>query len=76
LNEITKTEFVVDSEFEKRNKASFYDSYYIDISTDEYRWRDFGAVEKSQSIVEIGKAAISEWPKLVSHINQIRVKLV
>jgi SAM-dependent methyltransferase len=51
----SKTQFIVDPEFEKRIKNSFYDSYYIGAGSEVKRWRDFGAIEKSKSIVDLCK---------------------
>jgi ubiquinone/menaquinone biosynthesis C-methylase UbiE len=48
-----ETKFVIDSEFEKRNKESFYDNYYAEVTGDEVKWRDFIALEKCQSILEL-----------------------
>jgi SAM-dependent methyltransferase len=48
-----ETKFIIDSEFEKRSKESFYDAYYAKVANSETKWRDFGAIEKCKSILEL-----------------------
>lgn len=50
-----ETRFIIDSEFEKRNKGSLYDAYYAEVKNSEIGWRDFGAKWKCESIVELCK---------------------
>jgi SAM-dependent methyltransferase len=47
------TEFIIDSEFEKQNKASFYDDYYTKVNDSNIKWRDFSAIEKCKSIITL-----------------------
>lgn len=54
-DESSGTKFIIDSEFEKRSKKSFYDDYYVEVGDNEIKWRDFGAIEKCESIVELCK---------------------
>lgn len=48
-----KTEFVIDRKFAEETKDSFYNRYYAEISEEFVKWRSFGAVEKTKSILEL-----------------------
>jgi len=48
-----ETQFIIDSEFEEKAKKSFYDNYYTEMTDDGIRWRNFGAIEKCKSILEL-----------------------
>ncbi len=47
------TKFIIDSEFEKRSKDSFYEDYYAKVTDEQMKWRDFGAIEKCESILQL-----------------------
>ena len=47
------TEFKIDSEFEDKSAETFYDRYYAKITAELIKWRDFGAVEKCNSVLEL-----------------------
>jgi ubiquinone/menaquinone biosynthesis C-methylase UbiE len=51
--ESSGTKFVIDSEFEKRSKGSFYNRFYAKVTDNGIKWRDFGAIEKCESILEL-----------------------
>jgi ubiquinone/menaquinone biosynthesis C-methylase UbiE len=48
-----RTIFIIDSEFEKRSHEFFYSNYYGEVNNDVMKWRDFGAIEKSESILKL-----------------------
>jgi SAM-dependent methyltransferase len=52
-NEFSKTKFIIDPEFENRNKGTFYDNYYAQITNDAIKWRKSGVLEKCKSILEL-----------------------
>jgi ubiquinone/menaquinone biosynthesis C-methylase UbiE len=52
---VSSTDFIVDSEYEKRMKESFYDNFYLDVSDGLMKWREFTAREKSKSILELSR---------------------
>lgn len=51
--ECSKTEFIVDPEFEKRSRGTFYDNYYAQITDDAIQSREFGVLGKCKSILEL-----------------------
>ena len=49
----SKTTFRIDSEFAQRSDKAFYDDYYSHVTEIFIRWRDYGAIGKSDSVLSL-----------------------
>ena len=45
--------FIIDPDFEEKVRKSFYDEYYVELTDEFVAWRNFAAVEKAKTILEL-----------------------
>ena len=53
--EQSKTTFILDTQFAKQSDRAFYDDFYSHVTETFIRWRDYGAIGKSESILSLCK---------------------
>jgi len=48
-----QTKFIIDPDFEEKVRKSFYEEYYVEVASEFVAWRNFGAIEKAETVLEL-----------------------